>query len=109
MLPCNVSVRNSICNCYKPTVKYVCKSIGDSNVNSSKLIYASPSCPSKPMVVMFTWVDLLFLVLPVQVNLLVVVMFVQLTLLVLALFALVNRLVVLMFVQKNSLELLIFK
>ena len=68
MLPCNVSVRNSICNCYKPTVKYVCESIGDSNVNSSKLIYASSIRPSKPMVVMFTWVDLLFLVLPVQVT-----------------------------------------
>ena len=109
MLPCNVSVHNSICNCYKPTVKYVCESIGDSNVNSSKLIYASSIRPSKPMVVMFTWVDLLFLVLPVQVNLLVVVMFVQLTLLVLAVFVLVNKLVVVMFVIVKPLELLMFK
>ena len=54
MLPCNVSVRNSVCNPDKPTVKCVRKykfispssvlpgkPICDSNVRSSKLINAS--------------------------------------------------------------------
>ena len=47
MLPCNVSVGNSICNPDKPTVKYVRKSICDSNDRSSKLVNASYVCPSK--------------------------------------------------------------
>ena len=61
MLPCNVSVRNSVCNLDK-TVNYVCKSIYkfvsnfsvltgklicDSSVPSSKLVSASSICPSK--------------------------------------------------------------
>ena len=48
MLPCNVSVRNFGCNCDKPTVKYVRKSICGSNFCSSKLVYASSVRPSKP-------------------------------------------------------------
>ena len=63
MLPCNVSVRNSVYNPDKSTVKYVCKSIyksvntcsflpgkpiHNSNVRSSKLVGASSVCPSKP-------------------------------------------------------------
>ena len=64
MLPCNISLRNSVCNPDKPIVKYVRKSIfksisassvrrgkpiGDSNVRSSKLVSASASSvrPSK--------------------------------------------------------------
>ena len=66
MLPCNMSVRNSVCNPDKPIVNYVRKSIfksvstssvrrgkpiSDSNVRSSKLVSASASSvrPSKPI------------------------------------------------------------
>ena len=34
---CNVTVRNSVCNRDQPTIKYVRKSIGDSDVRSSEL------------------------------------------------------------------------
>ena len=62
MLPCNVSVRNSVCNPDKPTVKYVRKSIyksastssirpgksiRDSNVHLKKPITSSITRPSK--------------------------------------------------------------
>ena len=47
MLPCNVSVGNSICNPDKPTVKYVRKTICDSNNRSSKLVNGSYVCPGK--------------------------------------------------------------
>ena len=49
MLPCNVSVGNSICNPDKLTVKYVRKSICGSNDRSNKLVNASYVCPSKPV------------------------------------------------------------
>ena len=64
MLPCNVSVRNSVCNLDRTTVRYVCKSIyksvstcsvlpgkpiRNSNVCSSKLVSASSVRPSKPI------------------------------------------------------------
>ena len=64
MLPCNVSIRNSVCNPDKPIVKYVRKSIfksastssvlpgkpnSDSNFRSSKLVSASSVRPGKPI------------------------------------------------------------
>ena len=64
MLPCNVSVRNSVCNLDRTTVRYVRKSIyksvstcsvlpgkpiRNSNVRSSKLVSASSVRPSKPI------------------------------------------------------------
>ena len=62
MLPCSVSVWNSVCSPDKSTIKYVCKSvyksvstcfvlpgepICDSNVCSNKLVSASSVYPSK--------------------------------------------------------------
>ena len=64
MLSCKVSVRNSVCNTDKPTVKYIRKSIYksvgtssglpgklicDINVRSSKLVSASSVRPNKPI------------------------------------------------------------
>ena len=64
MLPCNVSVRNPVCNTDKPIVKYVRKfifesvsirsvlpgkPIRDSNVCSSKLVSACSVLTSKPI------------------------------------------------------------
>ena len=64
MLPCNVSVRKTVCNPDKPTVKCVhksiynfvstssvlpCKPLHDSNVCSSKLVNTSSVHSSKPL------------------------------------------------------------
>ena len=114
MLLCNVSVRNSVGNPDKPTVKCVHKSIfkffstssvlpgkpiHDSNVRSIKLVNASFICSSKPSHGSNVHLSkLITSSIAVQINSLVVVIFVILSLLVLVLFVLVNKLVVVMFV-----------
>ena len=85
MLSCNMSIRNSVCNCDKPIVKYVCKGFLKSFCTSSAI-------PAQPLViVMFVQEKSLELVPFLQVKLFIIVMFaVQ-----------VNPLVVVMFVQLN--------
>ena len=94
VLPCNISVQNSVCNLDKLIVKYVRKSvyksfrinsvlpgkpISESNVRSTKFVSASSVRPSKPIHGSnVAWVNLLLLELPIKVNPLAVVLFSQL-------------------------------